>query len=185
MKILLRDFETGLYLGRGREWTHSPDNARAFRDRFRAGAYRVWHRLPRTCVVAMPNDGSVREHSPGRSRSHPSCGVNRPAMVEAKIELGPGNRLFIRGEGGGLNWQQGQPLRRVDPQTWIWTSHRNGETVVFQLLLNDLVWARGDETMLEPGGRLAVSPDFEWPEIPRVAARSRYPTVLRLQPEEA
>lgn len=184
MKILLRNFETGLYLGRGCEWTQNPDKARAFQDRFRAGAYRVWHRLPRTCVVAMPNEASAHHGTPSGRRRHHFCpSTDRPNVVEAKLEVGAGNALFIRGEGGGLSWHRGQPLRRVDPQTWVWTSGHYGETIVFQLLLNDLVWAKGEDTMLEPGGRLSVTPDFEWPEIPRLAGRSQLSRAL--QPREA
>ncbi|HVV72489.1 MAG TPA: hypothetical protein VHI52_13495, partial [Verrucomicrobiae bacterium] len=181
MKILLRDFQTGLYLGRGREWTQSPEKARAFPTRLGAGAYRMWHRLPRACVVAVPNQTgtSHRTHVPVRNQSRPA--TDCAAVLEAKLELSPNNSLFIRGEGGGLSWQEGQALRQIDSQTWVWVSHARSERIVFQLLLNDLIWAKGEDRILVPGGRLKLTPDFDWPEIPRFASSDDAPGMLRAE----
>ena len=88
--------------------------------------------------------------------------------LEAKIELGEGNRLFIRGEGGGLDWHQSERMTQIDTSTWIWSTDFATQPLVFQLLLNDLIWAKGENLILEPGTRLSVMPDFEWPEIPRM-----------------
>jgi hypothetical protein len=55
----------------------------------------------------------------------------------------------------------------VDPTTWIWADERLNGTIIFQLLLDDLIWARGENLMLEAGRRIELTPDFEWPEIPR------------------
>lgn len=168
MKILLQDFQTGLYLGRSRRWTQNPEKARTFQNRFRAGAYKVWHRLPRACVVAMPGEGvKPRSQRPAHCLSGNRQVSERRSMVGARLELSPGNALFIRGEGGGLSWHQGQPLRPIDNQSWVWHSCGPGDSIVFQLLLNDLIWAKGDDITLEPGCRIELTPDFEWPEIPR------------------
>jgi hypothetical protein len=40
---------------------------------------------------------------------------------------------------------------------------------VFGLLLDDQIWAKGEQLILAPGNRLEVRPDFDWPEIPQIA----------------
>ena len=41
-----------------------------------------------------------------------------PIVIEAKIDVGFGNKLFARGQGAGLSWDHGIPLECVDSQTW-------------------------------------------------------------------
>jgi len=88
-------------------------------------------------------------------------------VVEAKADLGLGDALYIRGKGGSLSWERGQQLTWVGRHTWVWSSNQPEGNIVFQLVLNDQVWARGREVVLEAGKRMQVEPDFEWPEIPR------------------
>ena len=95
--------------------------------------------------------------------------TRRPTVIQARAELGPGHALYIRGRGPGLNWQKGTPLLQVDPLTWVWSNDRTKDTVRFQLLLDDLIWAKGEDQVLQPGQELELSPDFEWPEIPRTS----------------
>src|SRR5579872_5239985 len=40
-----------------------------------------------------------------------------PVTIEAKIDVGFGNTLYLRGEGPGLSWTQGVPLTCVDGKT--------------------------------------------------------------------
>jgi hypothetical protein len=79
--------------------------------------------------------------------------------IEAKIDVGFGNKLFLRGEGGGLSWDHGTPLKCVDPQTWQWTG-QVGDTLKFKVLLNDTVWAKGEDFIASPGKRVEVFPAF-------------------------
>jgi hypothetical protein len=84
---------------------------------------------------------------------------DKTVTVEAKIDVGFGNSLFLRGEGPGLNWSQGIPLACVDNSTWKWSCEAN-ETLKFKLLLNDAVWAQGDNLVAAPGQKVEVSPAF-------------------------
>lgn len=79
--------------------------------------------------------------------------------IEAKIDVGFGNNLFLRGEGAGLSWERGVPLKCVDGQTWQWSANA-GDRLRFKLLLNDMVWARGEDLVAAPGQRLQISPVF-------------------------
>ena len=79
--------------------------------------------------------------------------------IEAKIDVGFGNAIFVRGEGEGLSWNQGIPLECVDGSTWKWSAEA-GEAMKFKLLLNDSVWAKGDDVVAAPGQRLELAPSF-------------------------
>lgn len=83
----------------------------------------------------------------------------RPVTIEAKIDVGFGNTLYLRGEGLGLSWTQGVPLTCVDGKTWKWTGETTGQ-LKFKFLLNDKVWSQGEDLVASPGQKLEISPAF-------------------------
>ena len=80
--------------------------------------------------------------------------------VEAKIDVGFGNALFIRGQGQGLSWDKGLPLNPVDARTWKWSTREAKGRLSFKLLVNDQVWAKGDDVVVEAGHSLRLTPGF-------------------------
>ena len=82
-----------------------------------------------------------------------------PASIEVKMDVGFGNALFLRGEGGGLTWERGIPLVCVNSNTWHW-SQEIKEQVKFKLLINDQVWSAGGDLVLVPGKKVEVVPTF-------------------------
>lgn len=82
-----------------------------------------------------------------------------PTTIEAKIDVGFGNSLFVRGQGGGLSWERGIPLKNVDSSTWQWSANAT-DTLVFKLLLNDTVWAQGEDVKAAPGQKIEIAPAF-------------------------
>jgi hypothetical protein len=93
-------------------------------------------------------------------RGQNSAPAGQVTVVEAKIDVGMGNLLFIRGQGDGLSWFQGVPLNCVDATTWVWSTREAREKVVFKLLLNDQVWAKGEDVVVEAGRKIDVVPFF-------------------------
>lgn len=85
--------------------------------------------------------------------------ASRSATIEAKIDVGFGNTLYLRGEGKGLNWNQGIPLTNVDGSTWQWSGEAD-EKLKVKLLLNDAVWAKGEDLVVAPGQKLQIAPAF-------------------------
>lgn len=86
--------------------------------------------------------------------------TKRPVTtIEAKVDVGFGNNLFVRGEGAGLSWEHGVPLKCVDPQTWQFSIPAN-DKLKFKLLLNDTVWAKGEDLVASPGQRIQIAPAF-------------------------
>jgi hypothetical protein len=86
--------------------------------------------------------------------------AERFTVVEARIDVGMGNALFIRGEGDGLSWDKGQPLACMNASTWVWHSAQARDRIVFKLLVNDQLWAKGVDLVLEAGRKLEFVPAF-------------------------
>jgi hypothetical protein len=80
-------------------------------------------------------------------------------VIEARIDVGFGNNLFVRGEGPGLSWEKGTPLKCVAPSTWQWSSEA-AAPLKCKLLLNDSVWMSGEDLVITPGKRIEVTPAF-------------------------
>ena len=86
--------------------------------------------------------------------------VKKLTVVEAKVDVGFGNAVFIRGQGAGLSWEKGQALNCEDGTTWVWSREETDDRAVFKLLLNDQVWAQGGDLVVEPGNMVLVAPAF-------------------------
>ena len=98
------------------------------------------------------------ERAPVRRRAKPTG--KRPTTITAKIDVGFGNSLSIRGEGAGLSWEKGEPLLCVDGSTWVWSRPAASEPVTFKLLLNDQVWCGGQNFTAAAGEHAQVIPVF-------------------------
>ena len=97
-----------------------------------------------------------QKKSPGQKSA---VSAPRATTIEAKIDVGFGNTLYLRGQGPGLSWDRGVPCECVDRNTWRWTAPR-AEKLTFKLLLNDSVWARGADLVIRPGEKVEVVPAF-------------------------
>ena len=96
------------------------------------------------------------EVSPAIKRT--SDGTTR-LMVTAYI--GIGNRIFIRGEGPGLSWDEGVPLEFVSIGKWRWQALNAPEPVRFKLYKNDREECRSLKTdTIEPGHLQEVTASF-------------------------
>lgn len=106
-------------------------------------------------VVAM---SETKVAAPARELK-PTEATRTVTTIEAKIDVGFGNNLYVRGEGAGLSWDHGTPLKCVDPQTWQ-LSVEAKDPLKFKLLLNDAVWMAGDDIVAAPGKRVEITPAF-------------------------
>jgi len=110
--------------------------------------------LPETATKTIAPPVKAAETTTGTARSSA-----KPVTIEAKIDVGFGNSLYLRGEGVGLSWNQGVPLTCVDGKTWTWTGETK-EQVKFKVLLNDQVWCQGEDVVATPGQKVEISPAF-------------------------
>ncbi len=81
-------------------------------------------------------------------------------MINAVIDVGFGNGLYIRGEGAGLSWDKGVLMTCLAPNAWHITLNGVLRPVTFKLLINDLNWCAGADYTVNPGGEVTVTPEF-------------------------
>lgn len=83
------------------------------------------------------------------------------ARIIARVDVGFGNTLYVRGEGAGLSWKKGTALTNVTPYEWALSSSKKGK-VIFKFLINDELWAEGENITLPAGRESISSPTFVW-----------------------
>ena len=111
--------------------------------------------------TASPTAKAPRQEKPIKVTPAAAKSKAQPlTAVHAKIDVGFGNALYIRGSGDGLSWDEGTLLECVDSTTWVWSTKKAGTNVEFKLLLNDQVWAVGENQMVAPGQSIDVIPAF-------------------------
>jgi hypothetical protein len=83
------------------------------------------------------------------------------AVVIARIDIGFGNALYLRGEGPGLSWDRGVQLDCLGDDHWRITLPVADQPIPFKFLVNDLVWSSGpDNFVVEAGDELTLVPVF-------------------------
>ena len=116
--------------------------------------------IPPTSPVAPPVKSVAPVAAPVASTVQPALPKEIVTTVMAKIDVGFGNALYIRGQGDGLSWDKGTRLQCVDPSTWVWSTPSVKGEVVFKLLVNDEVWSQGEDLTVVAGKQIAVVPAF-------------------------
>ncbi|MGP8198032.1 MAG: hypothetical protein ACLQU4_00845 [Limisphaerales bacterium] len=79
--------------------------------------------------------------------------------IDVKLDVGFGNAVFLRGQGGGLTWERGVALSCVDGKTWRWSGTVK-DPITFKPLLNDKIWSAGTDLTVKPGQKLEIKPVF-------------------------
>lgn len=82
--------------------------------------------------------------------------------IIARVDVGFGNTLYVRGEGAGLSWEKGTALKNITPYEWGFASKKGTGPVTFKFLINDILWAEGEDLMVAAGGKSVSSPTFVW-----------------------
>ena len=114
---------------------------------------------PNGAVATEPAKPVTQSASPKAPSMPTRQNGNKTVTIEANIDVGFGNMLYLRGEGRGLSWNQGIPLTCVDSSTWKWSGEVS-DAVKFKLLLNDSIWSKGEDLVVSPGQKMRVSPAF-------------------------
>ena len=113
--------------------------------------------LAATPPAPAPKTVAVEDKKTPGQRS--AVSAPRATTIEAKVDVGFGNAVYLRGQGPGLSWERGVPCECVNGNTWRWTAP-GAEKLTFKLLLNDSVWARGADLVIGPGEKVEVMPAF-------------------------
>jgi len=106
-------------------------------------------------AALKPNEKPTAK-SPSPASAGPGAAL---ITIDVKRDVGFGNAVFLRGQGGGLTWERGVPLVCVDAQTWRWSGMAK-DPITFKLLINDEIWSAGKDLTIAPGQRMEVAPEF-------------------------
>lgn len=132
---------------------------------------------PRARVKARPDNATVSDKpappdkapaaafSAGAHPSEPEPAiVDKPGAVITRImanaDVGEGNRLYLRGEGGGLRWDTGIAMNNDGDDKWSWSVEWTDEPITFKFLINDLMWSAGDNLTVARGKTSVSTPSF-------------------------
>lgn len=81
-------------------------------------------------------------------------------VVNARVDVGFGNTLYLRGDGPGLSWNKGVPLTCVNSDHWQITLGPSTKPIVFKFLINDEIWSCGEDYTVEVGSAENLKPSF-------------------------
>ena len=95
------------------------------------------------------------------AKKKPAVASEPPAtFITAKVDIGFGNHLYLRGEGPGLSWDRGLAMDCIGADMWATTIKGATAPVTFKILVNDLSWNAGNYYVVEPGQSVTVAPTF-------------------------
>ena len=80
--------------------------------------------------------------------------------ITAKIDIGFGNLLYLRGEGPGLSWDKGIVMSCVNDNEWRAVVAESARPISFKFLVNDLTWNVGEDYVAQPGSKVVLEPTF-------------------------
>jgi hypothetical protein len=86
--------------------------------------------------------------------------IQTATVITARIDVGFGNSVFIRGDGPGLSWDKGMPLICASGDQWTISVQSASKPIVFKFLLNDEIWSVGGDYSATPGATVTLSPAF-------------------------
>lgn len=80
--------------------------------------------------------------------------------IVARIDVGFGNALHVRGDGPGLSWDEGILMNCIAPDHWELTLPESARPFAFKFLVNDLTWSTGADFTATPGQSVTLMPEF-------------------------
>lgn len=92
----------------------------------------------------------------------PEAGTVAVTKIIAKVDIGYGNTLYLRGEGAELGaWDKGIPMENTGGDEWSWSTNAAGsQTLTFKFLINDQTWSSGDNFTVAAGETATLTPSF-------------------------
>ena len=80
--------------------------------------------------------------------------------ISARIDIGFGNTLYLRGEGPGLSWDRGLAMECQADDVWRITLAESARAYTFKFLVNDLSWSVGPDYSVACGASVMLTPEF-------------------------
>lgn len=113
--------------------------------------------------AAAPRKKPAAPAAPAPALAKPSvpvAPVRKATTIAARIDIGFGNTLFIRGEGPGLSWDRGLAMDCLSDDLWSISFPSSATGVIFKFLVNDLTWSVGSDYVVGSGDSVELTPTF-------------------------
>lgn len=68
---------------------------------------------------------------------------SKKTRLLVKFDCGFNNWVTIRGEGAGLSWKEGTPLKNVTSDEWVFETDAPFTNCEFKVLINDEIYESG------------------------------------------
>ena len=86
--------------------------------------------------------------------------ATKRTLIIAHVNVGWGNTIYMRGDGGGLSWDVGAPMVCLADDQWVWSYPENQAPREFKFLRNDQDWALGENHVVSREEILGFAPQF-------------------------
>jgi hypothetical protein len=80
--------------------------------------------------------------------------------IAARIDVGFGNALYLRGDGPGLSWDKGLLMTCVADDCWQAVLGESSRPFTVKFLINDVTWSVGADFAVPSGESLTLTPAF-------------------------
>ena len=114
----------------------------------------------KTATKATPKTAVTKKAPAKKAPAATKKAAKKVTRIVANVDVGWGNMLYIRGEGAGLSWEQGVPMLCENGTEWHWTAETDAEPISFKFLVNDEIWAAGENVTINAGDVHISTPTF-------------------------
>jgi hypothetical protein len=116
-----------------------------------------------TVRAETPSPVAMLAPSPAMPSATPTAkAVSKPVetTISARVDVGFGNALFIRGEGPGLSWEKGIAMENRGSDLWRIVLAESARAYTFKFLINDSTWSAGPDFTAACGTSVTLTPEF-------------------------
>ena len=123
---------------------------------------KVAKKAPKKAVKKAPAKKTAGKKAPAKKVAKKAvANKHSKTVVEALIDVGFGNILYIRGDAPGLSWETGVPMDCGGAESWSISMSDVTSSFEYKVLINDIHWESGNNNTAKPGSTTSTSPSFE------------------------
>jgi ATP/maltotriose-dependent transcriptional regulator MalT len=118
--------------------------------------------VTKKAVKQTPAVTTVTKTLAPAKKAKPAAAKAKLTRITARVDVGFGNQLYIRGEGAGLSWDKGVLLENKSAYEWVFETAKANSKIEYKFLINDELWAEGLNQVALGGAASSSTPNFNW-----------------------
>jgi len=111
-------------------------------------------------IVAAPAKKSSTKPATKPVTKPAAKAIGKKTVIIARIDVGWGNSIYLRGVGGGLSWDVGVLMDNLKKDEWTWSCPAGDGPITYKFVRNDAHWALGPDHIATPGETAISVPQF-------------------------